>query len=528
MIVNTESSSRLIESLKNPALYDHPVERFTVVETHISWVLLTGPFAYKIKKPLNLGFLDFSSLENRRHYCAEELRLNRRLAPQLYLDLIAINGTPDAPVLNGPGAPIEFAVKMKEFPQEAQLDRLLSEGRLLPEHIDALSARLASFHGTIAVAGPDSPYGTPEGIARPVRENFLPIRAQFSDPAEGRKLDRLEAWANRMHRDRTGDFLERKRDGFIRECHGDMHLANMVLLEGRVTIFDCIEFNENLRWIDVMSEIAFLTMDLDDRERPDLSHRVLTAYLELTGDYTGLRLLRFYQVYRALVRAKVACIRLGQPGLSEPDRRRTLERYRTYESLAERYTAAPAPWLVITHGLSGSGKTTIAQSLLEATGAIRIRTDVERKRIFGLAPAARSDSGLDRGIYTPEATGKTYRRVAEAARSVLTAGLPVIADGAFLKRDQRWMLRAVAEECKVPFIILDLRASETALRNRLAERNRAGRDASEADRAVLEGQLATQEPLDPEEREDTLTVDTENPASVDTLPSELKRKTGRP
>jgi aminoglycoside phosphotransferase family enzyme/predicted kinase len=524
--LKTESSDKLIEALMRPELYDHPVEGFRLIQTHISYVLLTGPFAYKIKKPVDMGFLDFSTLEKRRHFCEEELRLNRRLAPELYVGAVRITGSREAPVLNGPGPAVEYAVKMREFPQEAQLDRVLSEGRLRPEHIDGLAAQLAAFHRGIPAADPGKPFGSPEAVAKPVHDNFGPIRSQFSDSLEAQKLDWLEAWTGKTHRALTGDFLARKKDGFIRECHGDMHLANMVLIDDEVLIFDCLEFNENLRWIDVMSEIAFLTMDLDDRERPDFSRRVLNAYLEITGDYEGLRVLRFYQVYRALVRAKVACIRLGQAGLSENDRRQARKQYRTYETLAETYTTAPAPWLAITHGLSGSGKTTLSQMLLEASGAIRIRTDVERKRLFGLAPDARTASGIDQGLYTPVATQRTYGLMADQARSVLSAGFPVIADGAFLKRDQRGTLRSVAEACGTPFIILDLEADESSLRTRLAERTRAGRDASEADLAVLKNQIATREILDQGERKFALRVDTENPFSVQPVLTELARKIG--
>jgi uncharacterized protein len=327
--IKADALPALIRALQNPALYDHPVKRFQVIQTHISWVLLTGPYAYKIKKPLNLGFLDFSSLKNRRFYCTEELRLNRRLAPQLYLDVVTITGSPDAPAINQPGPVIEYAVRMKEFPQEAQLDRVLARGELRRETIDSLAEELSEFHQRIEVAGEDSPFGSPERIAKPVQENFEPTRKQITDRKERIRLKKLQDWTKRTHRAHVPDFQDRKRGGFIRECHGDMHLANMVLLEGQVVIFDCLEFNENLRFIDVMSETAFLTMDLDDRGYPAWAHRILNDYLEKTGDYTGLRLLRYYQVYRALVRAKVACIRMNQAGLSDRDRKQIRQLSRT-------------------------------------------------------------------------------------------------------------------------------------------------------------------------------------------------------
>ncbi len=514
----------LIAALQNPALYDHPVERFEVVETHISWVLLTGPYAYKIKKPVDLGFLDFSTLEKRRFFCGEELRLNRRLAPDLYLDVVAITGSAESPRLGGEGPAIEYAVKMRQFPHEAQLDRVLARGELGTGHIDALAREIAAFHGRVAVAGENTPFGTPERIAQPVHDNFKTIREQSADQADFQKISDLDAWSEAAHAALTDVFRERKGGGFIRECHGDLHLANIAWVDGRAVIFDCIEFSEGLRWIDVMSEAAFLTMDLDDRGAPELSRRWLTGYLELTGDYAGLRVLRFYQVYRALVRAKVACIRMGQAGAG--DRERLEREYRGYVDLAGRYTRPAPPALAIMHGLSGSGKTALAQALVEAWGAVRVRSDVERKRLHGLAPDARTASGLDTGLYAPEAGERTYRRLADLARTALEAGRSVIVDAACLKRAQRAALREAAARTRAPFVILDVRAPEAVLRARISARAREGRDASEADLVVLDRQIATAEPLGPDERSAVVAVDTDRPIDVKRLVAEIKRLVG--
>jgi len=539
----------LIAALQNPALYDHPVERFEVVETHISWVLLTGSFAYKIKKPVDLGFLDFSTLEKRRFFCGEELRLNRRLAPDLYLDVVAITGSAEAPRLGGEGPAIEYAVKMKQFPREGELDRVLARGELGTGHIDVLAREIAAFHGRVAVAGDDVPFGTPERIAQPIRDNFKTIREQASAKsplppfAKGGEQDaepppfekggiggdflnriiHLESWSEAARAALTDVLRERKRDGFVRECHGDLHLANIAWVDGRAVIFDCIEFSEGLRWIDVMSEAAFLTMDLDDRGAPELSRRWLTGYLELTGDYAGLRVLRFYQVYRALVRAKVACIRMGQAGAG--DRARLEREYRGYVDLAGRYTRPARPALAIMHGLSGSGKTALAQALVEAWGAVRVRSDVERKRLHGLAPDARTASGLDTGLYAPEAGERTYRRLADLARTAIEAGHSVIVDAACLKRAQRATLCEAAARSRAPFVILDVRAPEAVLRARIAARAREGRDASEADLAVLDHQIATAEPLGPDERPRVVAVDTDRPLNVKRLVEEIDRMT---
>ncbi len=517
----------LIQALHDPACYDHAVQDIRAVETHISWVVLTGPYAYKIKKPVNLGFLDFSTLDKRRFYCEEELRLNRRLAESLYLGVTSITGAPASPRLGGAGPAIEYAVKMVQFPEAARLDRMLAQGELRPEHIDLLAQELAEFHGRIAVAGNGMPYGDPEHVYEPVRENFEQIRCRI-ETADKTLLQRLRVWSERSFAELHPIFEARKRGGFIRECHGDAHLANMVWRGERVMLFDCLEFNANLRWIDVMSEVAFLVMDLDDRGRPDLARRALNAYLEHTGDYEGLAVFRFYQVYRALVRAKVACIRLYQSGLSEDEKRKVRDEYLGYANLAERYTRDIPASLIITHGLSGSGKTLVSQQLLEAFDAIRVRSDVERKRLHGFGAHARSGSGIDSGIYTSQASERTYARLAELAAIVLRAGRTVIVDAAFLKREQRDRLQAVAEETHVPFAILDLQAAENILRERLSLRARQQREASEAGLAVLDHQLATREPLAADELRVSLTVDNTAAPDIAALVRKWRALTTRP
>lgn len=507
----------LICSLQNPALYDHPAHCFEVIETHISWVILTGPYAYKIKKPLDLGFLNFSTLEKRRYYCKEELRLNRRLAPQLYIGVVAITGSPAEPALNGAGTPIEYAVKMVRFPQEAQLDHVMARGGLQPVHVDSLAQLIAGFHQRIAIAGQDTPYGSPANVYQPVEENFLHIRPHLTEPAGIEQLERLHTWSE-TESPRLLPFLQqRKADGFIRECHGDMHLSNMALLDDQITIFDCLEFNENLRWIDVMSEVAFLMMDLDSRSAGTLGWRFLNAYLAAGGDYQGLRLLHYYLVYRALVRAKVACIRLGQASLSEEERRTAHLQYQRYAGLAESYTHPRATPLIITHGPSGSGKTTHTQLLLETLGAIRVRSDVERKRLFGLHPEAHTVSGIDTGLYTADTSHRTYQHLANLARTVIESGYPAIIDAAFLKRAQRDMFHDLAAHLDVPFVILNYQTPEAVLRARITQRGQDGHDASEADISVLKNQLATFEPLTPEESILALDIDSEHPPALEKI-----------
>lgn len=522
---DSESLHTLVKALCNPALYGPPVKTVELRETHISYVFLAGPCAYKIKKAVDLQFLDFSTLEKRRHYCLEEVRLNRRLAPDLYLDVVAIGGSPDAPELNGAGPAIEYAVRMRRFPEDRQLDRLLAQGMVLPAHFDTLAREIAAFHGHVAVAGADSPFGTPERVHAPALENFRQIEERVQEAADRAPLQSLLAWTEREYAAHLRDFERRKAGDFIREGHGDMHTGNMVLQDDRITVFDCIEFNENLRWIDVMNDVAFLTMDLADRGRPDLAHRFLNAYLEATGDYKGLRVLRYYQVYRALVRAKVAAIRLSQPGLAPDNRERIRAQYLGYLKLAHCFTQAPAPRLIITCGLSGSGKTHLTQSLLETSGAVRLRSDVVRKALFGLAPEARSGSDVASGLYTSDASARAYERLAELAEIILSAGYPVILDATFLKRAQRDAARELAARLGVPFRILHVTAADEVLRDRVARRAALAQDASEADVAVLENQMKGWEPLTPEESAEALIIDTGGPVDVGRIVQAL---TGRP
>jgi uncharacterized protein len=509
----TDDQSRLVRALTNPALYGPGCTAVRIVETHISYVLLTGRHAYKIKKAVDLGFLDFTSLAARHFYCDRELELNRRLAPAIYLEVIAITGAIDAPRIGGDGPAVEYAVKMREFSQDALLTCVLARKALTAAHIDALASAAAAFHRSAPRAEPGSRFGSPRAILDLAIENFTEIEPLLEHDSDRRAAADLRRWTEREHAARATFFSERQRSGFVRECHGDLHLGNIALVDGRVTIFDCIEFNEDMRWSDVLADVAFLVMDLRDRGRPDLAARFLSGYLERTGDYDGVRILRFYVVYRAMVRAKVACMRASQID-DDAARATKIGEYREYLSLAARCARPDAPGIVITRGLSGSGKTTRSAALIEHAGAIRIRTDVERKRIHGQAPLVRTESAWDEGIYSAAATERTYSRVASLAGTVAGAGYPVVVDGTFLRRRDRDRFRAVAADLNVPFAIVDFVATVETVRARIRERREAGTDASDADLQVLERQRQSAEPIAPDERAVTMTYDAETPLEV--------------
>ncbi|MBM3356951.1 MAG: aminoglycoside phosphotransferase [Betaproteobacteria bacterium] len=506
-----------------PEAYPHPVRAVRVLETHISWVLLTGDYAYKVKKPVNLGFLDFSTLEARRRCCEEELRLNRRLAPDLYLEVVAIRGVPAQARIGGDGPALEYAVRMREFPQNALAKSMISRGQLTAQHVDELASVIAAFHTAAPVAAGSDRHGEPETVLAPALENFRQTLPLVAAAADRRMLRSLRAWTKSEHGRRAPDIAARRRDGFARECHGDLHLGNVAVLDGKPVAFDCIEFNAALRWIDVMNEVAFMHMDLDDRGRPDLAWRFLNRYLEHTGDYPGVAVLRFYGVYRALVRAKVHALRASQPRLAAKERARLLAACRGYVRLAGRLARRPRPGLIITHGLSGSGKTTVTDVLVERTGAVRVRSDLERKRLHGMPARARSESAIAGGIYAPAASAATYDRLAALARGIVESGYTAVVDAAFLSGAARRKFRTLARRLRAGFVILDFRAPESVLSERIAQRLRSAHDASEADLAVLEHQVATADPLARDEIRAAIAVDTTRPVQWPRLLARLRR-----
>ena len=492
----------LIEALRDPACYPHAADRVELEETHISWVLLAGDYAYKLKKPVRLPFLDFSTLAARRHFCEEELRLNRRTAPELYLEVVPIVRDAGGAVRVNPGAtaragapaePLEYAVKMRRFAAGELADAMARRGALGEAEIDSLAAEIARFHLAAPRADDSSAWGTPEGVEAPALANFEQI---------GAPLDALREWTRREGRRLRPAFAARRAQGFVRECHGDLHLGNVAFIGGRAVPFDCIEFDPALRWIDVMSEVAFLVMDLLAHRLPALAWRLLNAWLEATGDYGGAGVLRYYLVYRAMVRAKIARLRGSQ------------EAFADYAALAGSLAEEGRPRLVLMHGLSGSGKTVAAQKLLETLGAVRVRSDVERKRLHGLAPRARTGAGLSAGIYDEASGRRTYARLAECAALALEAGYPAIVDAAFLERAQREPFLQLAERLGAACVIAHCTAPEATLRRRVAVRAARAQDASEAGLAVLERQLAGNGRLAPGEAELAVTLETETEAGT--------------
>lgn len=336
--------------------------------------------------------------------------------------MLPVGGSEDAPSLDGSTPAIEYALKMRQFPQEQLLSAIQARGELNDAHIDALAEQIATFHLNAPKVPQEHPLGSAEAVMVPVQQNFDQIRPMLSEQADLQQLDALEAWAQSSYERLQPLLSERKAQGFIRECHGDIHLGNAAQIDGRVVLFDCIEFNEPFRFTDVTADIAFLAMDLEDRGLKCLARRFISGWLERTGDYAALQLLNFYKAYRAMVRGKVALFRLGQEE-SSVQRAVILRQYRAYAALAESYSAIPSPFLAITHGVSAVGKSHVAMRLVEALGTIRLRSDIERKRLFGEQSAEAKDQ-LAAGIYSTDASQATYQRLHQLARQTLLAGFP--------------------------------------------------------------------------------------------------------
>ena len=504
---------RLPDDLMHSALYPHDASSLECIETHASWVILAGAYAYKIKKPVNFGFLDFSTPTLRRAACEEELRLNRRTAPQLYEALVAIGDQPVA--LDDPHqAAVEYAVRMQRFPQTALLATVLDHHANPLHLLDALAHHIADFHAAAGVAGPLSDWGSPASIWQPAQDNLRQLRASTDDAAVLADVEAVDAWMHATYARLEPALSQRQRAGRVRECHGDLHLGNIIVLDDIPLLFDALEFNPSLRWIDVMSDIAFLVMDLQARGRASESWHLLNAWLEQNGDYDGLKVLPWYLCYRAMVRAKVAALRLAQ--LPPEARASALDECRRYTALARHYTRERDKALVITHGVSGSGKTTHSQPLADHFGLIRIRADVERKRLFGLTATA-SSRHIAGGIYHDEANRQTQDRLEQMAGQVLAAGYPVLVDATFIRLEPRERMRALANALQVPCFVLAFTAAPGIMRERATRRAALSLDASEADASIVDQQLAALEPLTPEEQEQAFIIATDTPPDWSSL-----------
>ena len=524
-IRSSEELYRLIERLCAEHAFPHPVQTCEILETHISYVVLTGEFAYKFKKPVNLGFLNFTDPVKREYYLQEEQRLNDSLSPGWYLGLVPVTGDAQHPALDGKGPLLEYALKMRQFPTRQRLDLVADEGKLRCKHIDTLAKTIAHFHQSTPAAQEDTRFGDMADIIHPVLENFSQLTPLIDDEEGQHRLQEIRAWTEKSMLMLQTDFQQRRIDGWIRECHGDLHLGNIALNQDKVLLFDRLEFSESLRWIDTMNDVAFLLMDLEQRGYRNFAMRFLNRYLEITGDYLGLGVLCFYAVYRAMVRAKVAMIKAKQLEKLGEDPHQEQQRCMHYLETAQRYThPREITPLIITYGLSGSGKSWVSEQLSEKLGALRVRSDVERKRMFQLKGTDKVPSPVGQGMYKPNITRETYRRLHAAGYMILDAGCPVILDATFLDQENRDMMRKLAKSCRVPYIILDIQAPTDIMRERIGQRSMDNENTSDAGIEILEHQLANQQTLSAEEQPYRLTIYNDHSIDIDDVVNAVRTR----
>jgi aminoglycoside phosphotransferase family enzyme/gluconate kinase len=498
----------IVRGLMRPDAFDHPADKIALVETHISWLVFAGEFVYKIKKPLALDFLDFSSLDKRRHYCEEEIRLNQPWAPEVYLDVVAVTAAEQGPRIGGAGDVVEWAVRMRRFDPASTLDCQIEANNVSVGDIRELATHVAGRHLHA------------ERVPAPRRDRVLRHTETFMQDnfgaiegfVDSRLVDRLRSWTNAELDRRRSLLADRFDDGYVRDCHGDLHLGNLVRLETGITTFDCIEFNEDLRQIDTMCDLGFLVMDLLSRGHTGLAYQCLDRYLEMTGDYAGLAVLRLFVVYRCLVRAKVEVIRSQEradPAVAAVD----LQQAKAHCALAERVTSERHPILIVMHGLSGTGKTWVSGRLLGALPSARIRSDVERRRLFELAEGASSESAPGEGLYDERRNDRVYRHLRNVAATILKAGYHTIVDAAFLRQGERQAFVDLAKDCGSAVVVVEVTADPEIMLQRVRDRQSQHRDASEAGPEVLAFQRRTMDSLTVEERAITVTCD--NSVSID-------------
>ena len=517
------ASAFRIHELLAPEAFPHPVSAITLRETHISWVILTGPFAYKIKKAVKFDFIDSLTLQRRRHLCEEELRLNRRLAPDLYVDVVAITRKNGCIAIDGDGAAIEYAVRMQQFSASDELPALLTTRDVKVAQMEALAESLAQFHLNATVAAPTQAPAKTELMYQSVFGNLAQLLTHLSGEYSS-ALNRLIDWTHDTAQALEPAFEARERSGFVRECHGDLHAANIVRWHGQLVPFDAIEFEPKLRWIDVISDVAFLVMDLASHERTDLASALLSRYLEVTGDYDGVRVLPFYAAYRALVRAKIDALAAEQlPSQAAELRQRLQRRIRA----ALTWTTRRQPTLVLMHGASGSGKSWLSRQLVPELGAIRIRSDLERKRLAGRQATQPSAASVREGIYAPQFTHRTYGRMVDCAENCLRAGFDVVVDASFLEVTDRELFRGLAKRFGALCLIVSCQADPITLAQRIEERSAGHSDPSDATLSVLDTQLRAMQPFESSEQPDVVAVDTRESDAIQRVVAAIRGRNSR-
>jgi aminoglycoside phosphotransferase family enzyme/predicted kinase len=502
--------AQLVKALSDPAFYPHPVDKVRFLQTHISSVFLTGEYVYKLKKPVNFGFLDFSTIELRKLYCRAEVELNSRLAPSVYERAAPITLDGDRLVLEGEGEIVDWVVVMRELDEHQLGSEVLARGELSEAHMDSLVEVLVPFYRDAATGEGIDQYGTVEGVKFNTDENFSQTKDYSGKLLSNERYKHIRRWTNTFFEENADLFERRIAEGRIRESHGDLHLRN-VFLEDPPIIFDCIEFNERLRCGDVAVDLAFMAMDLDFNGRSDLTRRFVDRYVEASGDTDLVRLLDFYKCYRAYVRGKIACFTSSDPALSDGAQRVERNLARRYFGLAYRYAGGTErPSMVVLYGLMGSGKTNVARYLREHFGWHMLSTDAVRKQISGVGVNTRVYVPYNEGMYSPEMNEKTYAEVCRRAENLLLGGFPVVVDGAFKYQEERVPVIEAAQRADARLIFIQTVCESDEQRRRLEKRQQHD-TRSDGRVELMENQRADFEPPDPDYAELFHTVSTDGP-----------------
>ena len=462
----------LVQALLSPKAYPETPKQIKLVQTQMSFVFLADKYVYKVKKPVNLGYLDYTTLDKRHFYCQREVELNRRLCPEVYLGVVPITKGKGSFLMGGQGEVIEYAVKMRRLPQEAMMDVLLASNQVSPEMVTRVAQRLAKFHQEAETNASISAFGELKAINKNTEENFTQTEKYIGKTISQEEYQRIREYTDSVIEGNASLFHRRIADGRIRDCHGDLHAAHICFTAG-ICIYDCIEFNDRFRYCDVASEVAFLAMDLDHYGRADLSNAFVDAYIDMSQDRELSQLLNFYKCYRAYVRGKVESFKLDDPYITKAEKRQTLDIASSYFDLAYSYIRSK-PILFITAGLVGTGKTTLAQALARRLGLVVISSDVTRKQLASISVTEHRFEEFDTGIYSAEFSRKTYDKMFSQAKDILSGGRSVILDASFIKAEERLKAKRLAEKMGADFFIVECSLDEESIKQRLAQRLKEG------------------------------------------------------
>ena len=513
-MLDEENLPELIQQMLSPEFYPHPVTiPIESIQTHASTVLLTGDFAYKLKKPVNFGFLDYSTVTKRQHFCTEEVRLNQRGAKELYLAVLPISKQGDRYQFGNEGEIVDYAVKMVQFPQSALLSSMFDSGQITINDLEEMGRVVALFHAQAQTSDYISSFGTVAKIRQSIDDNYRQTEKYIGRSQTQPQYTETKAYTDRFLLEHAQLFLDRIAGGFIRECHGDLHLRNICRWQTKILLFDCIEFNEPFRFVDTMYDVAFTVMDLEARGRKDLANRFLNTYVEQTGDWAGLQVLPMYLSRQAYVRAKVTSFLLDDAGISGENRAAAAETAGNYYRQAWEYTRSKQGRLIMISGLSGSGKSTLGKQIAESLKGVQIRSDAVRKHLGGVSLLTKGDDSL----YTPEMTARTYQEVLALGAKLAAQGFTVILDAKYDRQSLRAAVIDLAQSEGIQLDIIYCTAPESVLLDRLLQRTG---DIADATVDLLASQQAAWEDFTPVEEQYITRIDT----TVDSLVQPILEK----